>query len=255
MGLVDEGTRRGPWRTCRGPRPMASAFSRATFAPRPCSFAFRCLALFLLVGLTACFLSLAIIPTARAATSDEQQPSLEMDMPATIAMARIDIVALPAQTTPASIETGIPCGMLEMCGQDPCLCGAVDPWGACACNGTQETRPTFLITCDQQGVVGMVEAFGTTYLVALGTGSTDAVVRAELPHHEAAEATTHVEVAPFGFMDALKLLAAVLAVAAVCAAVFFAVRMLARGIGHLARRVSRRHAGDSLMDKASKKGR
>ena len=254
MGLADEGARRGPWRMRRGPQSIASALPPVTFATRSCIFAFRPLVLLLFAGLVACFLSLAIASTASAATSDEQA-SLEIEMPASITMARIDVVALPAETTPASIETGIPCGMLEMCGQDPCLCGAVDQWGSCACNGTQETRPTFLLTCDQEGVVGMVEVFGTRYLVSLGTGSTDAVVRAELPHYEAAEATTHIEVAPFGFLDVLKLLAAVLVVVAVCAAVFFAVRAMVRGIGRLVRRVGRRHAGESLMDKASKKGR
>lgn len=256
MGFADEGARRGPWRACHGPRSIVSAPLPVACASRSRLSALQNFALFLFAGLAACFLlSFAIVPTASAVTSGEQQPSLEIDMPASISMARIDIVALPAQTTPASIETGIPCGMLEMCGQDPCLCGAVDPWGACACNGTQETRPTFLLACDQEGVVGMVEAFGTTYLVSLGTGSTDAVVRAELPHHGAAEATTRVEVAPFGFMDVLKLLAAALAVAAACATVFFMVRAAVRGVGHLARRVRRRHEGDSLMDAVSKKGR
>ncbi|MCH4184850.1 MAG: hypothetical protein LKF61_05120, partial [Eggerthellaceae bacterium] len=62
---------------------------------------------------------------------------LSLDAPEHIDLACIDMIALPVNTDPDSIQTGVPCGMLEMCGQDPCLCGSVDSYGACACNGLQ----------------------------------------------------------------------------------------------------------------------
>lgn len=172
-----------------------------------------------------------------ALAADRPESPLEVAGPDSIQLARIDIIPLPVQTTPLSIETGIPCGMEEMCGLDPCLCGAVDQWGACACNGTEETHPTLSFLPDREGIVGSVEFFDTTYLIALGEGSTDATVRAELPHHEVAETSMRVDVAPFGFADLLKVMGALLVVAGVCAAVFFGARALIRVFVRLIRQV------------------
>lgn len=175
-----------------------------------------------------------------ALAADRPESPLEVAGPDSVQLARIDVIPLPVQTTPLSIETGIPCGMDEMCGLDPCLCGAVDQWGACACNGTRETHPTLSFLPDREGVVGAVEFLDTTYLIALGAGSTDATVRAELPHHEVAETSMRVDVAPFGFVDLLKVVGALLVVAGVCAAVFFGVRALIRVLVRLIRRGSAR---------------
>lgn len=191
------------------------------------------------VGLVLAVLLVVGVPVG-ALAADRPESPLEVEGPDSIQLARIDIIPLPVQTTPLSIETGIPCGMEEMCGLDPCLCGAVDQWGACACNGTQETHPTLSFLPDQEGVVGVVEFLDTTYLIALGTGSTDATVRAELPHHEVAEKNMRVDVSPFGFVDLLKVVGALLVVAGVCAAVFFGVRALVRVIVRPIRRVGAR---------------
>lgn len=187
----------------------------------------------LVLALVAC-----TAPAAHGLVKKED-PALLMTGQTDIALSRVDVVELPVQTTPGSIVTGIPCGMLEMCGQDPCLCGAVDEWGACACNGRETTYPTFALTCDTEGVVGLVQAFGRTYLVALGTGATDAVVTAELAHHEPATLDVHVEVAPFAPLDALKLAGALVALVVAVALVALLVRLAVLG----ARRVWRRVRG------------
>lgn len=195
------------------------AASRASASSLACGIAL----VLLLMGVL-----IASAPIPASAAGDEPDPALAIEGPERIEMGRIDIVALPVQTTPDTIVVGVPCGMLEMCGQDPCLCGAVDEWGACACNGRQDASPSFSLECDGPNVAGVFELFGTTYLVALDSGEADASIAAELAHHESAELACRIAVAPFGFVDVLKLLAAFIAAAAVCAALFFAVRALAR---------------------------
>ena len=111
-----------------------------------------------------------------------------------VSLSRVDIAALPVQCDPQSIQVGVPCGMTEMCGQDPCLCGRVDEYGACACNGTREASPTYTVEFDTPGVARTVELFGTTYLVPLGEGETQATVTAHLAHHADAAATAMVRV-------------------------------------------------------------
>lgn len=156
--------------------------------------------------------------------------TLQIDCPDYIALARIDVQALPVSVSPSSIMTGIPCGMDEMCGLDPCLCGAVDQWGSCACNGLEETYPTVSLTCDGEGIFGVFEAFGATYVYSLGTGSAVATVHADLPHYASAEASLAVEVAPFGIFDVLKIAGALAVVAGVLAALFIGLRTAGRWI-------------------------
>lgn len=184
----------------------------------------------------------ALVASAPVAAfaDDEVQPGIAVSGPDRIELSRIDVVVLPVQTDPESIVTGVPCGMLEMCGQDPCLCGAVDEWGACACNGREDTRPTFALDCGQGSVAGVFELFGTTYLVSLGAGSTDAVIRADLPHHESSELRTHIDVAPFGFADILKIIAAIIAVAVVCAVLFLLARAVVRAAKRIVARIRAR---------------
>lgn len=179
---------------------------------------------------------------AFGASSAREPDPLAIECDAEMSLARVDIRALPASTDPASIETGVPCGMTEMCGLDPCLCGATDSWGACACNGRTDTFPTYSIEADVPGVVQLVEVFGTAYVVAVGSGSTDVVVTAELAHHESARAVMHVEVASFGVLDAVKLVCALAAVVLVCALVVLCVRAVVRRVRNAVARVRRRRA-------------
>lgn len=173
-------------------------------------------------------LALCAPAPASAAAADEPDPVLNIVVPSMIDLDRVGYLALPAQTNPESIVVGIPCGMLEMCGQDPCLCGPVDEYGSCACNGTQRVVPHYTVEFAEEGVATAVEWDGVTYLVPLSSGQVDAVVTAELPHYQSRSAHVTVYVAPFGFEDFLKVLGALLALAAVAAALFFGVRALVR---------------------------
>lgn len=169
---------------------------------------------------------------------------LEMSVSAAdVSLSRVDIAALPVQCDPQSIQVGVPCGMTEMCGQDPCLCGRVDEYGACACNGTREVSPTYTVEFDTPGVARTVELFGTTYLVPLGEGETQVTVTAHLAHHADATATATVRVQGFGALDAAKLVGLLACAAALIAAVVFAVRGLVRAVrGLVARFSARRNA-------------
>lgn len=172
-------------------------------------------------------------------------PVADLDMSVSVAdvdLARVDVAALPVACDPESIQVGVPCGMTEMCGQDPCLCGRVDEYGACACNGTREAKPTYTVEFDTPGVAFAVELFGTTYLVPLGSGETQVTVVASLPHHADSVAAATVRVAGFAPLDAAKLAGLIAGAAAVVAAVAFAVRALARGVRGLVHRISARRA-------------
>lgn len=166
---------------------------------------------------------------------------LEMSVSAAdVSLSRVDIAALPVQCDPASIQVGVPCGMTEMCGQDPCLCGRVDEYGACACNGTREVGPTYTVEFDTSGVACAVELFGTAYLVPLGAGETQATVTAHLAHHADTAATATVRVQGFGVLDAAKLAGLLACVAGLIAAVAFAVCALVRAVRGLVVKFSAR---------------
>jgi hypothetical protein len=111
---------------------------------------------------------------------------------------------------PAAIQTGLDCGMPEMCGLDPCLCGIPDAYGACACNGTRETTPTIHVSFDTPGVVALARVGKAFWLVPLRLGDVELSVEGTLVHHnsDAATISVHVEapLAPlllyFGFLFA-----------------------------------------------------
>ena len=128
-------------------------------------------------------------------------------------LSRIDIASVSLETNPASITTGIPCGMTDMCGQDPCLCGAVDEYGACACNGTEETFPSFTLVESDVNNVCIVELFGKAYFVPISAGEADVRVSVSLPHYETTETTMHVVVEPLGVFDVAKVAGVLLACA------------------------------------------
>lgn len=192
--------------------------------------------------LAACFALAVCAPSqAHAAAQPEEDPVVNLTVPSHINVDRIGFLELPAQTDPASIEVGIPCGMLDMCGQDPCLCGAVDDYGACACNGKEWVTPDFAVDFAEEGVAATVEAFGKTYLVPLSAGQVDVVVTASLPHHRPSSVHATVFVDGFTVFDLLKIVAVLAVVAAVCAGLFFGVRAVARLVRRLGgRRRSRR---------------
>ena len=193
------------------------------------------------VAALAVVLAGALAAPAWGMTSRGPITDLEMSVSAAdVSLSRVDIVALPVQCDPQSIQVGVPCGMTEMCGQDPCLCGRVDEYGACACNGTREVSPTYTVEFDTPGVACAVELFGATYLVPLGSGETQATVTAHLAHHADAAATAMVRVQGFGVLDAAKLVGLLACAAALVAAVAFVVRGLVRVVRGFVVKVSAR---------------
>lgn len=214
----------------------------------------------LFAAVLACVLLLAGLlfaglPQAALAApgSEDEDPVLNLTVPSHIDLERIGFLEVPAQTDPATIEVGIPCGMLEMCGQDPCLCGAVDDYGACACNGKEWITPTYTVDFAEEGIATTVDFNGTTYLVPLSTGQVDVVIHAALPHYR--ESAVHATVFVHGFTvtDFLKILGALAVVAAVIAGVFFGVRAVVRTVRKLAaRRRAKRAAAQAAAEEAAR---
>ena len=200
-------------------------------------------------------LLLAGLPQAALAAmgAEDDDPVLNLTVPSHIDLDRIGFLEVPAQTDPETIEVGIPCGMLEMCGQDPCLCGAVDDYGACACNGKEWITPTYTVDFAEEGIATTVDFGGTTYLVPLSTGQVDVVIHASLPHCR--ESSVHATVFVHGFTvtDFLKVLGALAVVAAVVAGVFFGVRAIVRTVRKLtARRRAKRAAARAEAEETAR---
>lgn len=135
---------------------------------------------------------------------------------------------LSVATTPQSISTGIQCHMDEVCGYDPCTCGKPDAWGHCACGGFEETVPTVSISTSDANVATVVEAFGQTWILPVSPGTATITIAADLIHYQSASYAFNVEVAPFGIVDALLIVAALLLVAGIFAGLFFLVRLVVR---------------------------
>lgn len=97
-------------------------------------------------------------------------------------------------TTPSSIRTGINCGMGDMCGLDPCLCGsAVDDWGVCACNGLKTTRPSVSVESKTPSVARAVNLRGHFILWPLRTGEAKLVVHGSLVHYQSADSVISIK--------------------------------------------------------------
>lgn len=218
--------------------------STALGAPRRAiAFALASCALVAALATTLCAPAFGLISTER-----EPDP-LTITVESDVQLSRVDIVALPAVSDPVSVMAGIPCGMLEMCGQDPCLCGSVDEWGACACNGKRETKPTWSLVCSEEGIVALVDVFGSPYLVALGAGETSAVLSASLAHHETPQVDMHISVAQWTPLDVVKIIVGVIAIVVVLALVLFVLRALLCGVVRVFHRLR-----ETLRLKKEKKG-
>lgn len=174
---------------------------------------------------------------------------LGLDAPETIELPRVDLFMLPLQVSPESIQTGIPCGMLDMCGQDPCLCGSPDAYGACACNGITTTYPTLDVRSSDTGVVQVVWLFGKPYLLATGSGTATVSVDASLIHYNGASCTLQVQVDGFGPLDAAKIVALLCTAVAAVLVVLLAVRAIVRGIGRFCRFATALRAARKAKDK------
>lgn len=168
------------------------------------------------------------VPVAYGLEPDRAR--LSLDAPTDIELAFVDVRQLPFATDPEFVEIGVSCGMKGMCGEDPCLCGSADEWGACSCNGLQTVRPTFeLAGADgiDVGFVRIVDAPWGPWLVSAGSGEADVVVTAQMARHVPASCVCHVRVAPFGPLDALKIAGALACAVLVVMGVAVCVRSVA----------------------------
>ncbi len=129
-------------------------------------------------------------------------------------------------TSPASVEVGIDCGMPDMCGLDPCLCGAADAWGACACNGAQEIGAEISYTTSDASVVTVQEAFGRVWLIPHGQGEATITVTAQLENYGETSCEVQVSVGGMTSLDIGVFSAAALAVVLVGALVVAAIRAI-----------------------------
>ncbi len=95
---------------------------------------------------------------------------------------------------PQSIETGIDCGMPEMCGIDPCLCGSPDSWGSCSCNGLKTTLPTVEATAADASVLDVGVQNGKVSVRGIKPGVSTVTIAASLVHFKDASQTVTVQV-------------------------------------------------------------
>lgn len=108
--------------------------------------------------------------------------------------ARLAPQEISAAVTPTSIEVGVDCGMPDMCGMDPCLCGTPDAFGACACNGTKKISPRVSYASSDSRVVTVEEAFGKVWLVPHGVGTATVTATAKLKHYRTTTVAVPVQV-------------------------------------------------------------
>lgn len=156
---------------------------------------------------------------------------------------------LAVNTTPASISTGIQCHMDEVCGYDPCTCGKPDAWGHCACGGFQDTAPTVSVSTSDANVASVVQAFGQTWIVPVGTGTATVQITADLVHYKSASYSFDVEVAPLGAVDVLLVAASLLLCVGVLAGLFFLGRLVVRLVRRkLAERRAWKARGEELKE-------
>jgi hypothetical protein len=138
---------------------------------------------------------------------------------------------------PAAIKTGLDCGMLEMCGIDPCLCGYPDSYGACACNGLEETRVALKVQSDNPATLGVLQMGNSYWLVPLSAGGATVSVTAVLPHYEDARVVVFASVnAPVP-----PLLIYILTLLAIAGLVIATVRVLVR-------RTAKAKTGDGTVE-------
>lgn len=165
--------------------------------------------------------AMAGMPAASASELAEEGAPLHISCEGAGVLDRLLPARISVACDPASIEVGISCGMADMCGENPCLCGSSDAWGDCACNGLQTLEPTVTYASGDESVVRIVVIGGKAWLVPMGSGHTTVEVHASLKHFTDADALLEVDVNP---ISAPEVLAIMLAIAAVAALVVRGVR-------------------------------
>lgn len=158
-----------------------------------------------------------------------------------------ELASVQFVTDPQEIEVGITCGMSDMCGQDPCLCGATDSYGACACNGKETISSSVTVLSSDSSVAYVVEAGNSYKLVGLGKGEADITIHATLKHHKDVTQVVHVNV---GSVSPLYLGAWIVALIACVAALVGIVRLLHKGVQklrHAFKQKSKKHTSAQFL--------
>lgn len=141
----------------------------------------------------------------------------QLGLSASVGESALMLGSVQVECDPASIEVGISCGMSDMCGESPCLCGAPDAWGDCACNGFETIAPTVTVSSSNALVAWPVQTDAGWELVSVLPGDAELTVSASLKHYDDAAQTLQVH---SGGPSPCVLLGAALVVAVVVAAVF-----------------------------------
>jgi hypothetical protein len=137
------------------------------------------------------------LPTSSRAAAVDEDASLTIDVPEEVTLGLLPR-RLELSITPATIHVGVDCGMADMCGIDPCLCGNPDAYGACACNGTRAVSPALRVKSSDEQQVKVVRLGGDWWLVPWGDTGALVELSAQLPHHADETATLEVNsTAPF----------------------------------------------------------
>ncbi len=178
--------------------------------------------------------SISVAGTSHAVSANGQTKQVET--------ARFAPQELGVAVSPASIEVGISCGMPDMCGIDPCLCGTPDAYGACACNGLKTITPSVTYASSRPEVATVEKAFGKVWLVPHGKGKTTVTMTAKLKHYQTASVEVPVEVAGPKAADGLLAGAVLAALVGVVALGWGIRKLVSRG-----RRRSGRGAAACLM--------
>ncbi len=146
-------------------------------------------------------------------------------------ISRLCPTVVTALCLPESVELGIDCGMEWMCGLAPCLCGAADSWGYCACNGTETIEAVVSWSSSDESVVRVVNFAGHALLVPTGEGEAVVTCTASLPHYADAAFEIVVRVDAPTLADALVVLLAVIGIGLVAGFVVVLVRRCRAGKG------------------------
>ena len=168
-------------------------------------------------------LSIETIEVSAFGGSDSAAPGESLEI------AQLVPMRLQVHCNPASASFGIDCGMPEMCGIDPCLCGSADTWGACSCNGYEECYPDIECVVDDPSIVAVDTRDDGIFLRAAGNGTSTVKVRASMAHHDdaVAEFVVHaggMRAADFALVGIVVLVIAIVAAAVVGIVAFVRLR-------------------------------
>ena len=166
--------------------------------------------------IAAAFVAIALVlcAPAQAFAANKIVGDLSIAVPGEVRLEMLDVVELPVECSPSSITVGVKCGMTDMCGLDPCLCGKADEYGACACNGRKDISPSVSGQVVGGSGVLVANAFGRVYLVGLLPGEAQVDVLGQIEHYNDDSATTKVAVGSLGVAGVVKIVVAVALVAA-----------------------------------------